>query len=660
MAVCRDGNVLRNAARLRGGGWAIDACLLLLIAGLVSQPLLAASPPAGPRPAETAAAEVLADRPLAVWRFTEPDGSKQAVAERFAHDGNRSIPNDSGQADQLPLADLLASAERLPADRDGTVVFAEPGPRPPRHPAFANDNTAALFGSGRGFLRVPAKTARFDEFQFTAGDSITLEAWVNPFGVADGQQVYIIGKGRTGRSGFAKENQNWSLRLASRGGLARPSFLFREAAEQVDSEKHYHRWIASEGFEPGTGWHHVAISYTFGEKDSLRGYLDGRPVEGTWDVGGATAASPVVDDDEVWIGSSLGGSSASTFAGLLDNVAIHRQTLSPERIAARWHVDETVPAFEPVELAPVPDGRVLFELVEGVPDVNGWAFAPREPSESFTRGSFALTELPQYYNEAGVRADRKLPLVLRARAQVVLPSGPQQIRVRTRGEARVLLDGQLLANLKPPGQRTDGHEPMFVPDRSGPAGIRFVQPGDQQAILDVAGDGQPHLLHVEVKVGRRGRRPELGEFSVSVGSPDAVPTVVEFGGSLQATLLTDAGWSRLADRLAAETEATNTATRRAAAAQQADRWDRRHAEARAFVAATPGPTVPTLPVNRPDFAGASFNEIDRFINARLAAAGTPPAALLGDEAFIRRLSLDLRGVIPTVPEIAASDRPLPR
>jgi len=170
----------------------------------------------------------------------------------------------------------------------------------------------------------------------------------------------------------------------------------------------------------------------------------------------------------------------STFAGLLDNVAIHRRVLPPERIAARWQVDETVPAFEPVELAPVPEGRVLFELVEGVPDVAGWGFAPREPAESFTRGSFALTELPQHYNDAGLRADRKLPLVLRARARLVLPSGPQQIWVRTRGEGRVLLDGEQVARLKPPGQRTDGHDPMFVPDRSGPAGLRFVQPGDHQ------------------------------------------------------------------------------------------------------------------------------------------------------------------------------------
>ena len=613
----------------------------------------AAAEPSRPQTIATAEADLLADRPLAVWRFDEQGQAKAVTAERFEQDGRDAMPNDTELGKPVPASELLAATRPLVASVSGTVAFAEPGPRPPRHPGFGSDNQAALFGTGRGYLKLTEATPEFTEFQFTAGDSITLEAWVNPFGIAEGQQVYIIGKGRTGRSGFAKENQNWSLRLAARGGLARPSFLFREAAEQVNSDKHYHRWIASEGFEPGTGWHHVAISYTFGEKESLCGYVDGRPVTGTWDVGGATAAPPVVDGDEVWIGSSLGGSPASTFAGLLDNVAIHRRTLSPERIAARWQVDESVPAFEPVELAPVPDDVVLFELIEGVPDVTGWGFAPREPAESFTRDSFALTELPQHYNDEGVRADRKLPLVLRARARVVLPTGPRRLWVRTRGEARVLLDGEPVASLKAPGQRTDGHDPMFVPDRSGPAGIRFVQPGDQQAIVEVEGDGEPHLLHVEVKVGRRGRRPELGEFSVSIGPPDTVPLVVTFGDHAVALPLSDAGWSQLAARLLAETDAANSTSRRAKAARQAGHWDRRHAEARAVVAAMPGPTVPPLPPDQPAITAATFNAIDRFINARLAAADIQPAKLLGDAAFIRRLSLDLRGIIPTASETEA-------
>jgi hypothetical protein len=626
---------------------------LAVAAAVVSffNPLLATA--ASPTSSETLAAadaELLADRPLAAWRFEEPAGAKQATAERFSQDDPAAIPNDTGVAERLKVADLLATATPLPARVSGTVVFAEAGPRPARHPAFAATNTAALFGNGRSFLTIRADEARFDEFRFEGGDSITLEAWVDAFGIDDGQQVYLIGKGRTNRKEVQPDNQNWALRLAGRAGLAAPSFLFRSAGEPGSSGS-FHRWTATEGFVPGTGWHHVAITYTFGEQDSLRGYLDGRPVAGTWDLGGATTAAPVADDDEVWIGSSLGGSQASTFVGLLDNAAIHRRVLTPDRIAARWQVDETVPAFDDVDLAPVPDDLVLFELIEGVADISGWRFPLREPSESFTCRTFALTELPHHYNAGGLRADRQLPLVVRARGKVMLPPGPQRIWLRTRGEARMLLDGEQIATLKAPGQRTDGHEKMFVPDLSGPTGMRFVQVGDQQAFVDIEGDGELHTLHVEVKVGSRSRRPELGEFCVSVGPPAAVPTVVALGEGADRVPLTDAGWAGFAERLAADNDAANTTARRAAAVKQVDLWERRHAEARSYVAATPGPAVPMLPADRPDLAAATVNEIDAFINARLLAAGISPAPLADDEAFIRRLSLDVRGVIPSPEEI---------
>ena len=41
--------------------------------------------------------------------------------------------------------------------------------------------------------------------------------------------------------------------------------------------------------------------------DSIRGYVDGKKTGGKWDMGGATDRAPTVDDDELWIGSSLGG-----------------------------------------------------------------------------------------------------------------------------------------------------------------------------------------------------------------------------------------------------------------------------------------------------------------------------------------------------------------
>ncbi|MFM8890600.1 MAG: DUF1549 domain-containing protein, partial [Planctomycetia bacterium] len=377
----------------------------------------------------------------------------------------------------------------------------------------------------------------------------------------------------------------------------------------------------------------------------------------SWDLGAAV----VVDDDEVWIGSSMGGGEANTFSGGLDNVAVHRRTLTADRIAARWRVNEDVPAFPEVALSPVPDGMVLFELVEGIPDTGGWRLAPREPSESFTRDTFALVDLPHRYDDAGLRVDRRLPLVMRARATVTIPPGPQSLRLRARGEARILLDGKEVATLAGPGQRTDGHEPMFTPERSGPDGIRFVQPGDREAVVALAGDGGRHAVHVEVKVGRRGRRPEIGEFSVSLGPPGAVPTVVGFAPHAAAVTLTDSGWPILESRLVTEAAAANTQTRRTAAARQAEAWDRRHAEARRIVAQEPPVSVPAVPADRPDIAAATFNEIDRFVNARLVAAGVTPAAVVDDAAFIRRLSLDVRGVIPTPDEIRRflADGPAP-
>ncbi len=575
-----------------------------------------------------------------------------AVGALVGHSADTDPPTDAPVArwdfaagDFADKAALSAAGVKI----DGRVVFGEAGPRPPRARAFATDNTAALFGTGRGFIRV-ADPGERSPYDFTNGDSITLEAWVNPFELADGQQVYIVGKGRTSNPKVAADNQNWALRLSAAGGLARPSFLFRNADNRKGRSDDFHRWIADIGFEPGSGWHHVAVSYTFGEPDSIRGYVDGRPVPGRWDFGGPTTKPPVVDDDEVWIGSSINGNMANTFPGLLDDVAIHRSILSPQRIAARWDVDESVPPAPIVTLAPVPEDAVLYEIIEGVPD-GTWYFGGREPTETFTRPFFALTDLPQRYDDSGLRTDRSTPFIVRVRSHVTLPEGPQQITVRTRGAARVFLDGRRVAVLQPPGQRTDGHEKMFVPDRSGPAGMRIVQPGDQQTIVPVAGDGRRHLLHVEVRVGGEGRRPETGEFSVSIGPAGAVPTIV--AATDESIPLTDTDWSGLAARLEAERVAVNTAARRTAAAKQSAAWQKRHDEARRFVAATPGPVVPEIPVDHPAHARAVHNAIDRFINARLIAADVAPAALAEDTAFIRRLSLDVRGIVPTQQEIDA-------
>mgnify|MGYP003348131556 CR=1 FL=1 len=136
------------------------------------------------------------------------------------------------------------------------------------------------------------------------------------------------------------------------GGAACVSFLFRSrlggsdpAAAKAklskeDSEQRWHRWTSNDGFLPGSGWHHVAVTYTFGKGASVKGYLDGVEVKGKWDMGGQSDAAPVVDNDDVWLGSSMGAQAGSTFNGLINEVAIHRRALEPARVDAPVHALE--------------------------------------------------------------------------------------------------------------------------------------------------------------------------------------------------------------------------------------------------------------------------------------------------------------------------------
>ena len=65
------------------------------------------------------------------------------------------------------------------------------------------------------------------------------------------------------------------LAIADGGAGGTPAPLPAAKATKEDAEKNWHRWTATDGFLPGSGWHHVAVTYTFGKGASVKGYLDG-------------------------------------------------------------------------------------------------------------------------------------------------------------------------------------------------------------------------------------------------------------------------------------------------------------------------------------------------------------------------------------------------
>ncbi|HEY2410660.1 MAG TPA: LamG domain-containing protein, partial [Pirellulaceae bacterium] len=283
---------------------------------------------------------VRADQPVAYWRFEDD----KAVAD---------------------VGGSPVSPQKITAG----IKFSQAGPKRDKFPLFEKANRAAVFEK-------PA-SIRYDDpnkddpdkddpdkddpgeqsvFDFAAGDAITLEAWVNPTKIASGQQIYIVGKGRTGNKGFPADNQNWALRLVGKDGGCRISFLFRDADNRPSEQNDWHRWTSDAGFAAGSGWHYVAVTYKFGSGDSVRGYVDGRATKGTWDYGGKTDEAPVVDGDQVWIGSASGGNASNSFVGGMDEVAIYRAALPAERIAARWKVNQPKPYVTSV---PIPERQVL-------------------------------------------------------------------------------------------------------------------------------------------------------------------------------------------------------------------------------------------------------------------------------------------------------------
>ncbi|MEW4490678.1 DUF1553 domain-containing protein [Thalassoglobus sp. JC818] len=498
----------------------------------------------------------------------------------------------------------------------GNVEGDQEGPRPPEFPDMLPTNLAVKLDA-EAYLSVPddGEQSRFD---FDNGDEITLEAWVNTALIRDGQLLYVIGKGRTNSGKFARDNQNWALRLMGKKGEAKLNFLF--ASKLSKGDQHWHRWTSTLGFPVATGWHHIAITYRFGDPDSITGWLNGKKTDGTWDMGGATTKPPVVDDDEVRIGYG--------FTGRLDGIAIHRAVLSDEVLAAKFHrvgKQRTVvyAPEEMPELGAIPSGHVILQMSEGMPSGDRWLYDGETwPTETlrWSSDSFLLSRIPVRYESWGIRSSWNAPVLLRIAGDIELPVGSHQCLVRARSTSRLWIDGKLVSRLKSAPRRSGNLEPIVpVPDPLVPGARRLPFP-QQEAIseLVIAPDGDANSRRVrvvlEVIVGRPGNRTESGEICVAIQQDGQGPFKVLSGNSNDPLFMTDDVIEPKLKEIEAELIAFEDHIRREAATSQDDFWDRRHTIAREFVAASESLTNA---FQRP--AKLADHPVDHFILDKIAS-----------------------------------------
>jgi hypothetical protein len=538
-----------------------------------------------------------------------------------AGQNNDAAGNDTGPDDKPPVAVWRFEG---PAELGVTAAVRaalEPGPRPPAYPGFAAENHA--YRSGGPGLRVreadlPPGTLRFD-----GDDAITIEAWVKVRELKNGSYAYIVGKGRQRKPGFPEKNQNYSLRLKGEQGEARVCFLFSSAADAKGTPSDWHRWTSSSGFPVDAGWHHVALTYTFGKPDSVRGVVDGRVAAGTWDMGGATDRAPVADADDLMIGTGNGGGAGNTFQGWIDDLTIWRAALPEATLTQRYQFVPPPSVAKPDTFKPadLPAGSVLVQLCEGALPIlkgNAWPAAAPVVTESYREDVFGFFEVPQKYVETGVRGDRGHPYLFRAAARVPLPAGEHRLLLRSRGASRLTIDGKVVLTTPFPDGDSGGHDHVRKPEsylNLGPD-FRFAPPGTAEATTKFTARGGEVTVVLESIVGgylgKARRRPELGETVVAV-SPKESESWFLLSPGRRVVPYTDTGWEAYEAERRARLEEVNAKARAAARELHRAYWDRRRDAAKKWLASTP-----EVPVPAPTPAAPAHNAIDHFLNARMS------------------------------------------
>ncbi|NQV23527.1 MAG: DUF1553 domain-containing protein [Rhodopirellula sp.] len=519
-----------------------------------------------------------------------------------------------------PVLRWRFDGESQPGAWQGEFGTPANGPRAPRYPGFSAENQGSSFVGHEGWILVKDhERGGFTNVRFGEGDTFAFEAWVKVKSISKGQMVYVMGKGRHEKLGenLGGNNQNYAVRLQGSDDGAKLGFLF--TSQHPETKKtDWHRWWSKTEM-PLTGWHHLALDYTFGKGDSLHAYIDGKPVDGVWDLGGATDLPPVQDAADLVIGTGYTRGSGESFQGWMDNIAVYRQAFAPDVIADRYAYVPPPPA---VTREMIPAGKVLVQISEeGVPETNGW---PEEPqvTETYHEDLFGLIDLPQKYVSTGVRGDRANPLHLRAAALVKLPAGKHRLLLRGRGACRLVVDGKHLLETSPRPTDPGGHGLLSAQDTYLDLGpdFRFAPPGNRDAWCEFETQGGEHFVILETLVGGtigKGKfRSELGETVVAVSLEGSESWSLMSPGERQVDY-TDEGWAAYEAERRQWFDHVNATARAVRRAANSDYWNRRRAAASEWLASTEQVSVPALAEGSP-----ASNAIDHFLAARIAAVAS--------------------------------------
>ncbi len=471
--------------------------------------------------------------------------------------------DSSGEVDFPSLSLTLDDSQQLPGIAHGQVSVVDSKLVAPIYPDFVEHNKVLQFVAP-AWIQIP-DSAEDTLFDFDNGDEVTFEAWVRVDSL--GSNMCLVSKGRTGTSGEHAINQNWAFRLTGSNGQACVNFLFRSRKTE-DHAGDWHRWTSKSGFSSGSRWHHVAISYKFGEPKSIKGFIDGKQVKGAWDMGGETTRPPVVDNDDVWIGSTMGGLKSNSLNGALDNLVIHRRLVPASELSTRFNWSPP-----PVKPPSIPDGKIVVQMFGPIDSISSFPLETADTINEWQQNELAFVRLPFKYDAWGVRDDWGKTVLVRAWKNIQLPAGKYKFLARSRGMAKLQIDDRVLLTTPPQANRSGAHHVVDPLPEVVVPGMRPAAMSDNEVIAEYESDGQPHRLLYEIIVGGPKYRLEFGETCLAIAKGDDMFHIVSDATQYP---LTDEGWQRFTTETSVCLTELDRVTRQTANQDLNEYWTRRH------------------------------------------------------------------------------------
>jgi Protein of unknown function (DUF1553)/Protein of unknown function (DUF1549)/PA14 domain len=282
---------------------------------------------------------------------------------------------------------------------------------------------------------------------------------------------------------------------------------------------------------------------------------------------------------------------------------------------------------------------VEVEILEGIPDKQAWDYGKPKVSETYSEPAFGMAVVPGKFSPQGIILDRSNPFVLRATGSVTLPAGEHRFLLRSHGAARLWIDDRVVLETAFVTPNADGHESVPEAPSAPEEGEAPLPVGHQEMKATIRLEAGLHKIRLECFIGGKRLRPELGDLAVAVAKSGEPFYLLGPGPKLA---FTEEAWSAFAASAKARHQTRDAVARKAAQADEFRYWEKRHAIARQeWKNHNAGPKP------------AGNSSIDDFVDRWLASAGVTPTLTTGDAAFLRRVTLDAIGVIPTRAEIAA-------